>query len=129
MVAALVGSGWQWWWSVVNELQHLPEMLRQMREGAESFEQVARQLANSTAMFEEIVEVYGKTMLDAAERNAAMTDAMRQRLESLAALNTPDAVAETVGELQKVFGTLAQLNPLCPARLGLRPDDDTGDND
>lgn len=129
MVAALVGSGWQWWWSVVNELQHLPEVLRQMREGAESFEQVARQLASSTAMFEEIVEVYGKTLLDAAERNAAMTDAMRQRLDSLAALNSPDAVAETVGELQKVFGTLAQLNPLWPARLGLHPDDNNDDTD
>jgi len=124
VVAALVGSGWQWWWSVVNELQHLPDVLRQMREGAESFEQVARQLANSTAMFEQIVEVYGKTLLDAAERNAAMTDAVRRRLEGLAALNSPDAVTDTVAEFQKMFGTLAQLNPLWPGLIDRRPDDD-----
>lgn len=123
VVAALVGSGWQWWWSVVNELQHLPDVLRQMREGADSFEQVARQLANSTAMFEQIVETYGKTLLDAAERNAAMTDAMQQRLERLTALNSPEAVTDTVAELQKMFGTLAQLNPLWPGRIGGPPDD------
>ncbi len=128
VVAALVGSGWQWWWSVVNEMQHLPDVLRQMREGAESFEQVARQLANSTAMFEQIVEVYGRTLLEAAERNAAMTDAMRQRLEGLAALNSPDAVTDTLNELQKMFGTLAQFNPLWPSQLVGRPDDATEDN-
>lgn len=129
VVAALVGAGWQWWWSVVNELQHLPEVLRQMREGAESFEQVAKQLANSTAMFEQIVEVYGKTLLEAAERNAAMTDAMRQRLEGLAALNSPDAVSDTVAEMQKIFGTLAQLNPLWPSQLVRRPGDTIDDTD
>lgn len=117
VVAALVGAGWQWWWSVINELQHLPDVLRQMREGAESFEQVAQQLANSTAMFEQIVEVYGETLLEAAERNAAMTDAMRQRLQGLAALNSPDAVADTVTELQKMFGTLTRLNPLWPGQV------------
>ena len=125
VVAALVGSGWQWWWAVVNELQHLPEVLRQMREGAESFEQVARQLANSTAMFEQVVEVYGKTMLEAAERNAAMTEAMRERLEGLTGLNSPDAVVDTMAELQKMFGSLAQLNPLWPGQLGRSTDDDS----
>ncbi len=125
VVAALVGSGWQWWWSVVNELQHLPEVLRQMREGAESFEQVARQLANSTAMFEQIVQVYGKTLLETAERNAAMTDAMRERIEALAAMNPSDAMTDPVGELQKMFGTLAQLNPLWPGQIGRGTDDDT----
>ncbi len=124
VAAALVGAGWQWWWSVVNELQHLPDVLRQMREGVESFEQVAGQLASSTAMFEQIVEVYGKTMLEAAERNAAMTDAMRQRLEGLASLSSPDAMNETMVELQKMFGTLARLNPLWPGQLDRRPDDD-----
>lgn len=127
VVAALVGSGWQWWWSVVNELQHLPDVLRQMREGAEDFEQVARNLANSTAMFDQIVQVYGKTLLDAAERNAAMNEAVRERLETLGSLGSPDAVTDTVAEVQKIFGTLAELNPLWPTQL-LRRAGDAGDN-
>ena len=124
VLAGLLGSGWQWWWSVVNELQYLPDVLRQLRDGAENFEQVSRQLANSAAMFEQVVEVYGQTMLDAAERNAALTEAVRQRMEDLVGMSTPDSVADTVTELQKVFGTLAELNPFWP---GLPRGGDTDD--
>ncbi len=122
-LASLIGSGWQWWWSVVNELQHLPEVLRQMRDGAENFEQVSRQLANSTATFEQLVELYGKTLLDAAERNAAMTEAMRQRIEGLAGFDAADSAADAAAEIQKMFGALAQFNPLLRGLTSIEPDD------
>ncbi len=124
ILAQLVGLGWQWWWSVVNELQHLPEVLQQMRQGAESFEQVARQLANSTATFEQIVEVYGKTLLDAAERNAAMTEAVQRRLEGLSTIGAGEQIGETVSEMQKVLSSLAGLNPLWPGHLLGRSEQD-----
>ncbi|MDH3296016.1 MAG: hypothetical protein OER95_16995 [Acidimicrobiia bacterium] len=124
-LGSLVGAGIRWSAAMTNELQHLPTTLQQLRRGVENFEEATRVMASSAARFNDILDLYSRSLGQAAERSAGLARLMQRQVEALTETASPDVVRDVLGEVGRAVETMARLNPLWPAISGTGRGPDT----
>lgn len=100
-----------WGRELASEVAALPDTMRRLREGAESFQLVGQRLRAATSSFEEVTKVYESAMSDTAKRSMETATALRSKLDSLTTTAAPAAMATALDDFQRTFESLADLNP------------------
>lgn len=112
----------RWRADVTSEVAQLPATLRQLREAVADLSVVAKRLAESTEVIEQVNGLYRAGMAETGRRLEDASATLRRELRGAPQADAASKALESAaGELQRTFAAIAELNPLWPGR---RPRDE-----